>query len=133
MRKPTRKQIAFVNTYIHTNNATQSAIEAGYKGDNISSVAAQLLHKPQVQELLSKSMADKVKASHVTFDWKVGKLEHIINTCLNNEPTNTTNAIKAIEVLNTMQGHTAPTQSQHINIDTTIERLQQARLQYKEY
>lgn len=133
IRKPTRKQIMFVNEYVHSNNATQAAISAGYKSDNAHTVAAQLLLKPQVQELLSKNIKDKAKASHVTYDWKVGKLEQIIEVCMSNQPTNTTNAIKAIEVLNAMQGHNSESKSVHINIDTTIERLAQARLQYKEY
>ncbi len=133
-RKPTQKQRTFVSEYIKCRNATEAAINAGYSERYAGQQAGQLMAKPLVKELIEKNIKIMSAASHITFDWKVRKLEEIIHLCLDNQPANTANAIKAIEVLNSMMGHNN-SESKHvsINIDATLEKLQQARLAYKEY
>lgn len=52
--KITAKQRKFANAWIKTHNATQSAIKAGYSKKAASSIGAENLRKPQIQEYINK-------------------------------------------------------------------------------
>lgn len=52
--KLTAKQRKFANAWIKTHNATQSAIKAGYSKKAASSIGAENLRKPQIQEYINK-------------------------------------------------------------------------------
>jgi len=131
-RKPTLRQIKFVNYYIESSNATQSAQLAGYKAKQMESFAALLLHKPYMQDLISKRKAEISKATEITIDKKAGLLWTLATRSMEAEDKEDI-VIKAVAELNKMYGHYAPVQTnvQNVNIQTTLEDIRTARLEYK--
>ncbi|MFF3024443.1 terminase small subunit [Gottfriedia sp. NPDC057948] len=53
----TLKQQAFVEEYIRTGNATQSAINSGYSRSTAYAIGAENLKKPQIKECIQKRMS----------------------------------------------------------------------------
>ena len=128
-KKLTLQQQNFVKYYLESMNATQALIKAGYKGKHADSYASQLMSKPQIKALLSKTnelVQNQIKA---TFEWKVQKLEQIIEQCLYSESKDT--AIKAISELNKMQGHYAPEKRENLNVNTSLDNIRKVRDEYK--
>lgn len=72
-KKLTAKQKKFIKEYIKTNNATQSAIRAGYSKKSAYSIGPENLEKPEIQEELKKESEKMQK-----------KFEYDINTAMNN-------------------------------------------------
>ena len=72
-KKLTAKQKKFIKEYIKTNNATQSAIRAGYSKKSAYSIGPENLEKPEIQEELRKESEKMQK-----------KFEYDINTAMNN-------------------------------------------------
>ena len=64
----TEKQKRFCNEYIIDFNATQAAIRAGYSKKTAYSIGQKLLKKVEIQEKLSKLMADRSKRTEITQD-----------------------------------------------------------------
>lgn len=54
--KLTLKQHAFVEEYIRTGNATQSAINSGYSKSTAYAIGAENLKKPQIKEYIQERM-----------------------------------------------------------------------------
>jgi phage terminase small subunit len=138
----TMKQLLFVQHYIDLKNARQAAIKAGYSIKTANCIAGQLLDNPLVIAKLDEYKREIQKRIIVTFEEKARLLWDIAVQSLtpqynidgklikNSEPSV---AIKAIEVLNTMQGHNAPTQSVQINANTTIDKLKQCAIEYQDH
>lgn len=55
--KLTVKQQAFVEEYIRTGNATQSAINSGYSKNTAYAIGAENLRKPLIKECIQKRMS----------------------------------------------------------------------------
>lgn len=55
--KFTNKELAFIREYVKTNNATQSAIAAGYSENSAETLGCRLLAKPKIQAELSKRLS----------------------------------------------------------------------------
>ena len=72
-KKLTAKQKKFVKEYIKTNNATQSAIKAGYSKESARQLASENLSKDYIQEELKKESEKMQK-----------KFEYDINTAMSN-------------------------------------------------
>lgn len=107
------KQLRFCEEYIVDFNATQAAIRAGYSDKSAYSQAHDLLKKHEVQERIAELKKNLAKNTEITFDWKVNKLNEILQRAMNNiydkhgneRPTDIKAAISAINELNKMQGH----------------------------
>lgn len=56
--KLTPKQKKFCEYYLKTGNATEACRKAGYKGDNLNTVAAQNLAKVSIKQYLEKRMTE---------------------------------------------------------------------------
>lgn len=67
MLKLTIKQKKFADEYIRLGNATQAAINAGYKPKNAAGMGAENLRKPQVANYISEKMnaLDKKKTMQI--------------------------------------------------------------------
>jgi phage terminase small subunit len=140
-KKLTLQQQNFVKLFIQTSNAKQSLIQAGFKCKHPDRYAHQLLKKPQIQELLEKTRSEVQKKTEVTFEWKVQKLQEIIDRSLNQHLQDddgsgkklvlSDTAIKAIAELNKMQGHYAPEKRENLNVNTSLENIRRVRDEYK--
>ena len=60
------KQKLFAEEYIVDFNATQAAIRAGYSTKTASSIGAENLRKPKIQELISEAIRDRIRRTHIT-------------------------------------------------------------------
>lgn len=59
--KLTPKQKRFADYYLETGNATEACRRAGYKGDNLNTIAAQNLTKLSIKQYLEKRMSEMDK------------------------------------------------------------------------
>ena len=58
MKNLTIKQKKFVNEYLKSMNATQSAISAGYSAKSAYSIASENLRKPEIKEVIFSAMKE---------------------------------------------------------------------------
>ena len=111
--KLTPKQDKFVKAYtINGGNATQAAIEAGYKVDNARVMGAENLSKPAIQAHLEEHKKQNNKAYTISVEKRLKWLEEITEAGLgeyhdqqgNSRKENLSAAKGAIEVMNNMLG-----------------------------
>lgn len=114
--KLTPKQDKFVKAYLlNGGNATQAAIEAGYKADNAKQIGSENLTKLDVKRAIEKHQ----KKEESNFIWSKEKklllLEEIAKCATTKDPekgmVNMTAAIAAMKEHNLMQGDNAPTET----------------------
>lgn len=60
------KQKLFAEEYIVDFNATQAAIRAGYSKKTAYCIGSENLKKPVIQELISESIRDRIRRTHIT-------------------------------------------------------------------
>ncbi len=103
----TDKQRAFVESYLQTWNATESARRAGYKGSDgtLRSIGSENLTKPDIREVIDA----RLREHRITSDEIVGRLHAIASA--EDEPTK--NVLRALEIL---ARHLMPTKS---DVDVT--------------
>ena len=103
------KQQRFIELYLHSGNATKSAIEAGYKGKYPDRYAHALLNKPYIKSEIEKSREKMNSTAKLTYEYKLDVLhqgiKHYVQSCDYDK------VAKLIEVSNKMQGHNAPDKS----------------------
>lgn len=138
-----KRQQNFIKYYFETQSATQAALKAGYSPKQIDSQASQLMHNTKIRMAINKYKEEINNRVIVTYNDKINLLWGIAQRCSNPRITQrgdklieidqTSLAIKAIEVLNQMQGHVAPQQNVQINVNSTIEKLKQCAIEYKDY
>lgn len=77
MAKVTPKQERFVEHYLETLNATQAAIKAGYSEKNASRIAAGLLGKSHVAELIAQGKARRSEKTGIDATYVLQRLVEI--------------------------------------------------------
>ena len=75
--KLTEKQQRFVDEYLIDLNATQAAIRAGYSAKTADAIGCENLTKPNIQEAISKAMAERSKRTGINQDRVVLELARI--------------------------------------------------------
>jgi hypothetical protein len=120
------KQALFLRLYLQTNNAKESVVQAGYKTKWPDRYGHELLNKPQLKAALERTRARNEHKFEVTFDDKLRMLWSIVKDPM----VVSKNKIKAIEVMNTMQGHNAATRHVNINANYVTTELDEARNRY---
>jgi phage terminase small subunit len=124
-KKLTAKQDAFVKSYLlNGGNATQAAIDAGYKADNAAVIGCENLIKPNIKAEIDKHQ----KKSDDSYVWtksdKLKKLELIIEKATSDDKEkgmiNMTAAIAAMKEHNLMQGDNAPTVTENTHVVKTF-------------
>jgi phage terminase small subunit len=73
----TKKQKAFVDEYLIDLNATQAAIRAGYSVISARQIADENMSKPDIQNAIAKSMAERSKRTGISQDLIVQELSKI--------------------------------------------------------
>lgn len=111
-RKLTRKQELFIEYYLANGfNGTKAAIDAGYSEHTAHSIANENLKKPEIKaeiERLNKERVSGVILSKETL------LKHLNDIMVSNmtDPKGVYASLKAIEIINKMNGNNAPEKTQ---------------------
>jgi phage terminase small subunit len=71
------RQKLFALKYLKSNNATQSAIDAGYSKASAYSQAHELLKIPEIKEFIQKQQERRLKAAEVTCDRVIEELARV--------------------------------------------------------
>ena len=131
-RKPTIRQIKFINYYLEIGNASKAAELAGYKAKDLDSFSYTLLTKPYMRDLIGKRQNELAKASEISIERKSQLLWTLAQRSMNMEDKEEI-VIKAIAELNKMYGHYAPEQKnvQTVTIEASLTDIRNARLEYK--
>lgn len=100
----TYKQTMFCQYYIaNDGNASQAALEAGYKKENAHQTGCENLKKPIIKEYLQELNAERSRAAGVTAQWIVDQLRDNAVACLQKDadglPLDTTAGNKSLELL----------------------------------
>lgn len=143
-KRLTDLQQGFVLNYIKNGfNAKQAALDAGYSQDTAQDTSYQLTKHPDIKPLIDKAIA-RVDAKlelklGITMQHKVAKLSKLIDDCFVRDDKGKVNkgladvGLRAMDMLNKMQGHYAPNRSLAVTVDSTKDRLIEAKRVYKEY
>lgn len=116
-RNLTEKQVKFCEAYIACESMSESARIAGYKSE--SRAANYLLQCKRIQDYINKRQS-KIVYAPITFESKLDKLAHIIETTINDDPNQSKDfntGIRAIAEANKMQGHYAAIETRNLNIN----------------
>ena len=73
----TQRQQSFVDAYLITLNATESARQAGYSGDDntLAVAGSKLVRNGKVAAAIGKAMAKRSERTEITQDWVLEKLK----------------------------------------------------------
>ena len=105
-KKLTAKQERFVQEYLISLNATDAAIKAGYSEKTAYSIGNENLSKPDIKAAIALSQAKTEETLLITKESLIEDLIAIKELNRFSERTSHV-AIKAIEVINKMQGYNA--------------------------
>lgn len=143
-----KRELDFCNAYVKlNNNAEQAMLAIGYSPTTARKQAYLMLKRPEVKERIEKIMAKLEEKTLVTYEWKVKKLQEIIDSSFKVKkkviddvtgeevlvPEFSKVAIQAMAELNKMQGHYAPTKNMNLYVNTTLDKITEAKRQYKEF
>jgi len=108
-----------------TNDIRTALAKAEYKESHWKNQSGKLMRNPHVQAEIAK-MREKVNSKAVvSVDWIINRLkEHA-------ECDDKDVSIKAIAELNKMAGNYAPTKNINLNLDMTLETVEQLGIIYK--
>lgn len=117
MSKLTPKQDAFVKAYLlNGGNATQAAIDAGYKADNAKQIGSENLTKLDVKKAIDRHQQEANKVFIWSKEKKLLMLEKIVECATKTDAEkgmiNMSSAIAAMKEHNLMQGDNAPVLSE---------------------
>jgi phage terminase small subunit len=101
----TPKQFKFVQEYLIDMNATQAAIRAGYSKKTAHSSGPRLLENVGIKEEIEKAQLRMEMKTDIT---KQKILEKLWGIVVRNEEDMEMYAMKAIEIINKMQGYNEP-------------------------
>ncbi len=139
----TDMQYKFISAYCHNGfNAKEAALTAGYS-ENYARIKACLLldHpkiKPHIQKIKTRITVDMEDRLMISLADKCNVLSRIIYDILPQDGSQPKRehyqkAMQAIDILNKMQGHYMPDKRLNVTVDTTKERLLEAKRIYKEF
>ena len=101
------RQKNFCKHYLITNNASKSYILAGYKSKNSNSVGTcshSLLHKPEIQEEITRLSKEINKDLHVDCSYITRKLKAIVE----DKAVSVSDRIRALDLLGSNLGYKRP-------------------------
>lgn len=82
----TDKQALFVQEYITSLNATQSAIRAGYSQKTAYSIGQRLLKNIEVKQALDMAMNERKERTELSADYVLKNLREIVERCMQRQP-----------------------------------------------
>lgn len=108
------KQLKFCVEYSKTNRGTASAIAAGYSKQSARHIASRLLTKDNIQEEIRKRKELLTLANNITKEYVQKQLIELIQDSYTDDKVDRTSILKALDMLNKMNGLYTP--EQQINI-----------------
>lgn len=130
-------QYSFVSNYIKNGfDAKHAALDAGYSYSYAHVQAHKLIEQPNIKAYIEKAQNKAISKLSNDYIWKVNKLKRIINEFVPDTGKlgkNAKIAISAMMELNKMHGDYAPQKSMNLNVNSTLERLAEAKKSYDEY
>lgn len=131
------RQRAFCDEYlINGHNAYQAAIKAGYAHQTAKTLPTRWLRNPPISVFINNRIIKVQEKAGVTFDWKVRKLQRIVDAFTPDDDELPTAegarvAIAAMAELNKMQGDLAAEKRVTVNIgvDSDVKKVQQLLLE----
>ena len=82
----TDKQALFVQEYITSLNATQSAIRAGYSQKTAYSIGQKLLKNVEVKQALDMAMNERKERTELSADYVLKNLRESVERCMQRQP-----------------------------------------------
>ena len=82
----TDKQQLFVQEYIASLNATQSAVKAGYSKRTAYSIGQRLLKNVEIQEAINSAINERQARTEVTADYVITSLYEVAERCMQAKP-----------------------------------------------
>ena len=117
----TGKQLRFCKEYCIDWNATQAAIRAGYSKKTAKQIGYENLTKPYFQNYIEEIQKDLSKLAGISALSNLNKLKKIID----NDKEKTVDQIRAVEVVNKMQGYNA-VEKKELDLNITDEQRKRA-------
>jgi phage terminase small subunit len=84
--KLTPKQQLFIEYYIVSMNATESAIKAGYSEKTANVVGYENLTKPYIKDAINKALENRVQEHKLTAEYVLTSLQNVADRCMQKEP-----------------------------------------------
>lgn len=113
----TDKQKLFVQFYLKTNNAAQSAISAGYKTQYPNKVGHALLKLERIHKILHNDRQVSEEVHKLSPDWLVSKLTNIVIH------GNDSDKIRAIAEISKVMGYYAPDKHVNYNVSDNVKTV----------
>lgn len=115
----TKKQVLFIQHFLSTQNATKSAIMAGYSVKSAYSIGAELLRKPEIKKYIEQQMNERTNELIASR----AEREQLLTAIMRNTDESTKNRLRAIELLSKLQGDFINKSSVEVNTPDTLSEL----------
>ncbi len=96
----TKKQVLFIQHYLSTQNATKSAIMAGYSVKSAYSIGAELLRKPEIKNYIEQQINERTNSLIADRTER----EKFLTVIMRDDTEDTKQRLKACELLSRLQG-----------------------------
>jgi len=84
--KMTARQKLFVEEYLVDLNATQAAVRAGYSVRSAASIGDENLRKPEIQKMMTESIAARRSRTEITQDSVLFELQRGLSMAMGDQP-----------------------------------------------
>lgn len=115
----TKKQVLFIQHFLSTQNATKSAIMAGYSVKSAYSIGAELLRKPEIKKYIEQQMNERTNELIASR----AEREQLLTAIMRDTDESTKNRLRAIELLSKLQGDFIVKSSVEVNTPDTLSEL----------
>lgn len=130
------QQRRFCMAYLANGFSPMAAARTAGYADNIhlSKAANVVLNRPSVKYFLRKKVAEMTQELQITFEWKMQKLKKCVDTTIPDEgyanPDDMSPGLKAIDIMNKMQGDYAPinVHQASLNVNTEVDEARAKQL-----
>lgn len=115
----TKKQQLFIQHYLSTQNATKSAIMAGYSVKSAYSIANKLLKKAEIKNFVEQQMNKRTNELIATRSER----EQLLTEFMRDSELDTKHRLRAIELLSKLQGDFIVKSSIEVKTPDTLSEL----------
>ena len=115
----TKKQVLFIQHYLSTQNATKSAIMAGYSVKSAYSIGAELLRKPEIKNYIEQQMNERTNSLIADRTER----EKLLTSIMRDDTEDTKQRLKACELLSRLQGDFIVKSSIEVKTPDTLSEL----------
>lgn len=122
----TSQQRRFCIAYLSNGfKAVDAARTAGYTDKSLSNHTNKIINRPAVKYFLRKKIAEMSIKEDLNIEWKFKKLKKAVDVTIPDDgecdPSEMSVGLKAIDILNKMQGDYAPINVNQANLNANVE------------